>query len=453
MAEAHASPPPSLSRANNAGNPTAASSARSSRTSFRTGEPGSAVPATPGGSARGDNRRVGAPGGMKLDLLQVKTRVERQMDETMPPRLKRFVQTDLCTNLLASLLMYLVSHFLTQVAERREERERKQADKDGGMSASSASELVAAALDPGTARRSSGELAEERDLHLDSVSEAYARVIVGNKDMSQDAQKDRAFWEELLRFLNLAMAEAFVDQRHSAEIERELGRIFRGSSFNLTARQQEQAARATVTVDNIPLKELYERKTDEDVLRARRFILDVRKRPSLTEPLTALATQRTPLLRQLMPTPKEVFSRTMAARAAGMVTGRAAHPAATAAATGAPAAAMDAFALQSGPSSSTVTASAHRPRDVAARGDTPVRSPRLVAAKTSASPSPRVPKPRSGASTPTMLPVLLPTRRTELPRHLSSTPRAQRAMARAETSARNRREQPVLATKVHPVLA
>jgi len=42
------------------------------------------------------------------------------------------------------------------------------------------------------------------------------------------------------------------------------------------------------------------------------------------------------------------------------------------------------------------------------------------------------------------LPVLLPVRRAALPRDLASTPRARRALARAEGADRRRIEQPVL---------
>ncbi|XRB13997.1 protein phosphatase 1 regulatory subunit 36 [Pseudoscourfieldia marina] len=383
----------------------------SSRASFR---PGDGRATSPGGSTRGrisvEKAQLG--GGARLDLLRIKTKVERQMDETMPTRLKRFCQTDLCTNLLSSLLMYLVSHFLTEVAQRREAREKEQMEKGAG-----------AFPDNTAGRKSSSEIAEERDYHLHCVGETYARVVVGNKDLSQDTQKERMFWEELLRFLNLAMAEAFVDQRHNAEIERELGRIFRGSSFNLTARQQEDAARSAMIVDRIPLKELYARKTDEDVLRSRRFILDVRKKPTLSEPLTALAAQRTPLLRQLMPTPKEVFQRAMAARAADAL-------AAT------QAAADDAAFVAPAPSE------VGTPRD-SPSVEMAARSPRL-AAKPSAASSPRLG--RTAALTPTQvrLPVLLPVRRAALPRDLASTPRARRALARAEGADRRRIEQPVL---------
>ena len=185
----------------------------SSRASFR---PGDGRATSPGGSTRGrisvEKAQLG--GGARLDLLRIKTKVERQMDETMPPRLKRFCQTDLCTNLLSSLLMYLVSHFLTEVAQRREAREKEQMEKGAG-----------AFPDNTAGRKSSSEIAEERDYHLHCVGETYARVVVGNKDLSQDTQKERMFWEELLRFLNLAMAEAFVDQRHNAEAERTLLRV------------------------------------------------------------------------------------------------------------------------------------------------------------------------------------------------------------------------------------
>mmetsp|Transcript_14064 Transcript_14064/g.38013 ORF Transcript_14064/g.38013 Transcript_14064/m.38013 type:complete len:406 (+) Transcript_14064:117-1334(+) len=222
--------------------------------------------------------------GNEFNLALTKAKIMKAMDErTVSNLFKRFYGSDLCDRLLKTLLLYFVAMFQMDWVIKTMERSRKQHLEGFNPS------LVAARI-----RELSDEVAA---LRMD-ISPIYAELLL--KYASYDkGQQDRQFFETLYGMLIAVLDDSFQRLNKKADIEREIGAIFRTKHFNLYKRRNMPPR----SVDTLAVKELYALKheTANRVLNARMLASLFEKPPSIG--VTVASVTNSPLISQFLTSP------------------------------------------------------------------------------------------------------------------------------------------------------
>jgi len=219
-----------------------------------------------------------------FNLGACKGRVIKTLDATaVPQQFRRFFASSLYDRMLQTCLLYFTAMFQLEWVIGAMDRARKQ-HLEG--------------YNPYMVAQRIRELeAETAALRLD-LSPLYSQVILKFSNYEKP-QQDRKFFEALYDSMNSILDEAFERLKKRADIERELGLLFRSKHFNLYHRRNV----APRSVDTLSVKELYALKseTENRALNARMLASLFEKPPALA--VTVASVTNSPLISQFIQSP------------------------------------------------------------------------------------------------------------------------------------------------------
>jgi hypothetical protein len=178
-------------------------------------------------------------GGADFDfnLSTAKIKIFKSLDEKTPPNFRKFYQSSTFDRLVQTILLYFAVMFQHEWVENSMERSRKQRLEGYNPY------IVGARI---------RELAEEQKQLRMEISPIYSEIILKHSSY-KNPQQDRLFFESLYESLINIADEGFHRMQKRADIEYEIGQIFRTKHFNLYKRKNQPPR----SVDSLTVKELY----------------------------------------------------------------------------------------------------------------------------------------------------------------------------------------------------
>lgn len=216
-------------------------------------------------------------------LANAKAKLYRQLDETVPVPFKKFFNSPLYDKLVNALMLYFTSKLQHEWLTKAMDKARKQ-HMEGYNPYQVAAKL--------------NELEEDMARQRVEVSPIYSEIILKHS-CYEKPQQDKQFFEGLYDTLIWLLDDAFFKLNKRADIEREIGLLFRSRHFNLYKRRNQPPR----SVDTLGVKELYSIK-HETTNRA----LNAKLLSSLYEKPTSLGVQvasvtNSPLITQYIQSP------------------------------------------------------------------------------------------------------------------------------------------------------
>lgn len=174
-----------------------------------------------------------------FNIQNAKAKVYRVLaaDENVPGPFKKFFNTPLYDRLINALLLYFTTRFQNEWLTKAMDKARKQ-HLEGYNPYQVAAKLQ--------------DLEEEQEQQKVEISPIYSEIILKHSNF-QKPQQDRIFFESLYETLIALLDDAFSKLNKRADIEREMGLLFRSRHFNLYKRKNQPPR----SVDTLSVKELY----------------------------------------------------------------------------------------------------------------------------------------------------------------------------------------------------
>jgi len=218
-----------------------------------------------------------------FNLGVAKGKVAKGFDEKIPPQFRKFYTSQQYDVILQTLMLYFTAMFQLEWVIKTMERARKQ-HLEG--------------YNPYTVAQRIRELEEEVEKLRLELSPLYSQLILKYSSYAKP-QQDRMFFESLYTTLNAVLDEAFGRLGKKAEIEREVGALFRSKHFNMGQRHNQPAR----SVDTLSCKELYaiKHETTNRALNARMLASLFEKPPTIG--VTVASVTNSPLISQYIMSP------------------------------------------------------------------------------------------------------------------------------------------------------
>lgn len=232
----------------------------------------------------------------RFNMEKSKQRVFKAIEETAPTRFRQFFKSALMDRFLHTAVLYFVAKFQLQALQTcgKGQHQSMQAGPNDTKQAT--------------------ELEQEMEASFAQLAPLYAHIIMTQSDY-EHTQQDKLFFESLYEATNLVLQEAFAGQRfRGAELEQELGSIFRTDKFNIARRRHESPQVTSL----MSIREIYRLRHEPDPetgvqsMRA----LHVTHRRNRGGPASLVSVACSPIINSIIPSPREEFEQRTARRGA-----------------------------------------------------------------------------------------------------------------------------------------